>query len=78
MESPVQSGQRNWAYLYHNNQKMEETLHYTGYTGSGYMDCTGGREVMVRTQQGDTLHLGTATVDNHFFNIYVCFEFLNF
>ena len=57
---------------------MEETRHYTLYDGSGYMQYTGGREVMVRAQQGDTLHLGTTTVDYSFYKINVCFEFVNF
>ena len=78
MRSYVHTGDANDAYIYHNNQRMEETLHDTYYGGSGYMVYTGGREVMVRAQQGDTLHLGTTTVDDYFRFIIVCFEFLNF
>ena len=78
MESGVYTGQRNYAYIYHNNQRMEETQHWTYYGGGGHIDYTGGREVMVRAQQGDTLHLGTTTVEYYFRYIIVCFEFLNF
>ena len=78
MRSRVQTGDENKAYLYHNNQAMEETTHETYYGESAHMDYAGGREVMVRAQQGDTLHLGTTTVGYSFNYIYVCFHFVNF
>ena len=79
MWSYVETGDHNLAYLYHNDQRMDETWHDTYYGGSGGgMQYTGGREVMVRAQQGDTLHLGTGTVDRYFWYITSCFEFLNF
>ena len=78
MESYVFTGKNNFAFIYHNGQEMEETVHYTYYGGSGSMHYTGGREVMVRAHQGDTLHLGTTTVDYGFWYINICFEFLNF
>ena len=78
MWSSVYTREHNYAYLYINGQKMEETQHGTHYGGSGSMRYTGGREVMVRAQQGDTLHLGTTTVDYGFWYINICFEFLNF
>ena len=78
MESGVYTGQRNYAYIYHNNQRMGETEHYTYYGGIRGMEYTGGREVMVRAQQGDTLHLGTGRLDDAFYDVNICFEFVNF
>ena len=78
MMSQVYTGQRNYAWLYHNGQRMEETRHGTHYSENSDIEYTGGREVMVRAQQGDTLHLGTTTVDDYFYQVNVCFEFVNF
>ena len=68
----------NMASLYHNNQKMHETEHYTVYDGRGYMLHTGGREVLVRAQQGDTLHFTAEWLGFMYYQIIVCFEFVNF
>ena len=78
MMSQVYTGQRNYAWLYHNGQRMEETRHGTSYNENSDIEYTGGREVMVRAQQGDTLHLGTTAMDGYFWYITSCFEFLNF
>ena len=77
MTSSVYKGQRNYAWLYLNGQEMEQTFHYT-YSENGDMEYTGGREVMVRAQHGDTLHLGTTAMDGYFWYITSCFEFLHF
>ena len=78
MMSQVYTGQRNIAWLYHNGQRMEETRHGTHYSENSDIEYTGGREVMVRAQQGDTLHLGTATMGYNFYYIRTCFQFVNF
>ena len=78
LESRAYTGENNYAYLYFNGQKMDETQHETYYGGSAHMDYAGGREVMVRAQQGDTLHLGTTHMDGSFYYMNICFEFVNF
>ena len=75
--SGVHTGDTNYAYLYYNGQRMEETLYQTNYGGSDKMWSTGGREVMVRAQQGDTLHLGASLVGYKFYKIISCFQFIN-
>ena len=78
MQSDVHTRDYNLAFLYYNGRRMEETEHKTYYSGSGIMASTGGREVMVRAQQGDTLHLRTGTMDDGFYDVNICFEFVNF
>ena len=76
-EAWVYAKEQNFAYLYHNGQKMGETQHKT-YTGYDAVVSTGGRDVMVRAQKGDTLHLGTSIVDNTLFHVNVCYHFMSF
>ena len=68
--------QQNQVYLYHNQQRIEETLHYT-HSEYYKVLSTGGRELITRAEQGDTFHLGTATMDYWFYNIITCFEFVS-
>ena len=72
--SRVLIGDHNYVYLYHNGEQMPETQHDT-YSQSGSVYSTGGREILVTAQQGDTLTLGSGGVDNAFANILTCFEY---
>ena len=74
--SDVNTGNANYAYLYHNGEQMRETVHrtYSG-NGSGTVGSTGGREILVTAQQGDTLTLRTERLDYHFNYILTCFEY---
>ena len=65
MRSYVYSGDANNAYLYHNGERLLETQHET-YSSSGYVRYTGGREILVTAQQGDTLTLRSARLDYYF------------
>jgi len=44
-------------YLQKNGESIEESLHYSRYTGSGVVDDQGGRTLMVYLGVGDTLQL---------------------
>ena len=74
MWSSVYSGDYNWAYLYHNGEKMPETQHWTG-SDSGTVWSTGGREILVTAQQGDTLTLRSGGLDYGFYHFLTCFEY---
>ena len=75
MRSNVHTGDGNTAYLYHNGEQMPETQHET-YSDSGSVGSTGGREILVTAQQGDTLTLRSDRLDNSFDYILTCFEYI--
>ena len=72
--SRVYSGNDNYAYLYHNGERLPETLHDT-YSDSGLVRSTGGREILVTAQQGDTLTLRSTRLGDYFYYILTCFEY---
>ena len=74
--SHVDTKETNYVYIYHNQQKIEETLHdtHSGYYG---VSSTGGRELVTRAERGDTFHLGTGEMRGLFYNIITCFEFVS-
>ena len=74
MRSNVYTGDGNYAYLYHNGERLPETEHET-YSDSGTVYSTGGREILVTAQQGDTLTLRTTALKFYFYNILSCFEY---
>ena len=74
MESIVNNGDNNYAYLYHNGAMMPDTQHWTG-SYSGEVVSTGGREILVTAQQGDTLTLRSTRLDWYFHDIRTCFEY---
>ena len=76
LRSYVNTGQKNWVYIYHNQQKIGETYHYT-YSEYYKMYYTGGRELITRAEQGDTFHLGTWGMGGNFYQIITCFEFVS-
>ena len=87
----------NYVYLFHNGQRMPETEHLTrsviggdgdwgeGNTGGVFgVVSTGGREILMRAEQGDTLNLqidqrclgsGDCFDFDLIYNIFVCFEY---
>ena len=74
MTSIVDPHEANLAYLYHNGEQMRETVHMT-YSNSGYVRSTGGREILVTAQQGDTLTLRSGKLFA-FYHILTCFEYV--
>ena len=71
-----QFGHYNYVYIYHNQQKIEETRHST-HSKDALVFSTGGRELITRAEQGDTFHLGTMKMDYIFYEIITCFEFVS-
>ena len=76
LQSAVDSGQYNYVFIYHNQQKMQETEHDT-HSQYYWVHSTGGRELITRAERGDTFHLGTARMDYKLFKIITCFGFLS-
>ena len=73
--SRVNTGEYNYAYLYHNGEYIPEAKHRT-YSGSDWVVSTGGREILVTAQQGDTLTLRSyIRLDGIFYDIIICFEY---
>ena len=74
MMTTVNAGNFNYAYLYHNGEYMPETQHET-FSLLSSAGSTGGREVLVTAQQGDTLTLRSERLDYGFYHILTCFEY---
>ena len=74
MRSRVHSGEYNYAFLYHNGEQMQETEHWN-YSDRDLVCSTGGREILVTAQQGDTLTLRSGGLDWGFYHILTCFEY---
>ena len=65
----------NYVFIYHNQQKIEETVYHT--YSEHYVYSTGGRELITRAEQGDTFHLGTGVMEGSLYHIITCFEFVS-
>ena len=76
LRSRVNTGEVNDVFIYHNQQKIEETRHET-YSRDELVNSTGGRELVTRAERGDTFHLSTWRMDGWFFHIITCFEFVS-
>ena len=77
LTSDVNTGNVNWVYIYHNQEKIVEAEHSAYNENNGIVSSTGGRELITRAERGDTFHLGTARMDYKLFKIITCFEFLS-
>ena len=68
--------QSNLVCIVHNEDAVVESQDYTG--SEWYHDTTtGGRELITRAEQGDTLYLQTNFVQGSFQYIMICFEFVS-
>ena len=76
LQSIVNTEERNYIYIYHNQQQIAETGHYT-YSGGKRVDSTGGRELVIRAERGDTFHLGTGGMAGILDRIITCIEFVS-
>ena len=74
LKSGVNTGQENFVSLYHNQEKIEESRH-ASYSQFYWVASTGGRELIMKAEQGDTVFLGTEKLDNGYYGIITCFEF---
>ena len=74
MESLVDTNNHNYAFLAHNGEGMSETWYFTT-SWSGYVATTGGREILVKAEEGDTLSLRTNTLMHGFYHILTCFQY---
>ena len=76
LRSVVLTGQYNSVYMFHNDKRIVATQH-DSTSETGKASFTGGRELITRAEQGDTFHLGTGRMDNEFWRIITCFEFVS-
>ena len=74
MMTTVNAGNFNYAYLYHNGERLSETVH-DSFSGNDWVHSTGGREILVTALQGDTLTLRSDRLDQAFRFILTCFEY---
>ena len=74
--SRVSTGESNDVFIYHNQQRIAETVHGT-YSEYYKVISTGGRELVTRAERGDTFHLGTGGMGGKFYDIITCFEFVS-
>ena len=76
LRSGVYGNKYSYAYLYHNEEQIPETVHIT-YANDAFVWSTSGREILMRAEQGDTLTLrsGGMYLPDGFKNIMTCFEF---
>ena len=72
-------GEEIYAFLHKNEEKINETRHFTYYgaEGSGIVHSTGGRAVYQRLEAGDTITLQTDSVTGVMWNIIFCIQFIN-
>ena len=75
MRSRAGQDDNNIAWLYHNGEQMPETRHRNSVSKGVAVSSTGGREILVTAQQGDTLTLRSARLDYYFNYILTCFEY---
>ena len=72
IKSQTHSGESNTAYLYLNGQRIEESYHFTFYSGQGYVDSLGARTLYMRLEEGDTLSLTTGKIGWGLYDINLC------
>ena len=74
-----EGGEWSEVYIYKDGVKLQETKHKTYYNSAGYgqVTSTGGRAVYQRLGAGNTIHLGTGTVDGKIYHILMCVQFIN-
>ena len=65
----------NYVFIYHNQHKIGETVYHT--YSEHYVYSTGGRELITKAKRGDTFYLGTEKMDDEFYKIITCFEFIS-
>ena len=69
------SRQSNSVKILHNDEEIPESLSET-YSEWYHEITTGGRELVLRAEQGDTLALKAFNIDDQLKTIITCFEFL--
>ena len=75
IESQVYSGNDNWAYLYINGDRLDETKHVT-YSDSGEVISTGGRVWTLEASAGDRIEIRTTYMEGIYNEILYCAEFI--
>ena len=77
--SDPEPGDYNWIYLYKNGQQIPETRHYNGHSedGAGYMGFTGGRNVFLSLDAGDTVELRPEHLGEITRRILICYEYVS-
>ena len=74
IKSQQHSGETNTAFLYLNDQRIEESYHFTSYYGQVYVESLGSRTLYMRLQEADTLSLATGKIGWGFYDINLCLQ----
>ena len=75
MYSRVDSGNENWAMIYHNGYKVPLTDHDT-YSQWYVVQSTGGRELFLNARAEDTIYLKATKLEGEYHDIYFCAEYI--
>ena len=67
--------EENIVWVYVNDKAVPESLHKSYYSNSGEVTYTGGREVILDVDEGDTISLRTTTMQGTFWEILMCLEY---
>ena len=76
MQSLVNTGEYNNAFLYENNYKRWETEHGT-HSASGRVRSTGGREWTLEARAGQFFYLKADSMDGIYLDINFCAEYIS-
>lgn len=78
MYNSLDPGEWNHIFLYRNGYKMVESEHESGHSrdGRGYVYDMGGRTMVLKLSQGDTLELRSLTHTGRSFDITFCVTLL--
>ena len=75
LSSFVESGVSNIAYIFVNGEQVFESKHFT-YSESGWVSSTGGREVFLEANAGDSITLRTTGMGGYFQYVMTCIDFV--
>ena len=75
LQSRVDSGEQNIAYLFINGDQLDETEHKT-YSGSDFVRFTSGRVVTLEVSVGDKIEIRTTRMENWYYKIMFCAEYI--
>ena len=74
--SYVDSGDRNIAYLFINENMLEDETQHETYSESGEVFSTGGRVVTVEASARDKIEIRATRMDGYFGHILYCAEYI--
>ena len=78
LQSKMVDHKENIVWVYVNEKAVTESLHKSYFSNShnsGEVTYTGGREIILDVDEGDTISLRTTTMQGNFWEILMCLEY---